>query len=93
MPLWRIFYVENMSLNAIRENKILAKISEFTVLILIMQYVHNVWSNIFFIRKQYRSRSAGFIGSNLIRIHSVIHPHNKSISKIKLSQWTGCNSN
>ena len=61
MPLWRIFYVENMSFNAIRENKILAKISEFTVLILIMQYVHNVWSNIFFIRKQYRSRSAGFI--------------------------------
>ena len=29
-----IFYVANMSFNAIRENKILAKISEFTVLIL-----------------------------------------------------------
>ena len=26
-----IFYVANMSFNAIRENKILAKISEFTV--------------------------------------------------------------
>ena len=31
MHLSRIFNVENMSFNAIRENKILAKISEFTV--------------------------------------------------------------
>ena len=29
----RIFYVANMSFNAIRENKILAKVSELTVLI------------------------------------------------------------
>ena len=28
------FYVANMSFNAIRENKILAKISEFTVLVI-----------------------------------------------------------
>ena len=35
MPLWRIFNAENMSSNAIRENKILVKISDFTVLILI----------------------------------------------------------
>ena len=32
--LFAIFYVANVSLNAIRENKILAKISEFTVSIL-----------------------------------------------------------
>ena len=31
MPLSRIFNVENMSFNAIRENKFNAKISEFTV--------------------------------------------------------------
>ena len=31
MPLSRIFNVANMSFNAIRGNKILAKISEFTV--------------------------------------------------------------
>ena len=31
MPNSRIFNVTNMSLNTIRENKILAKISEFTV--------------------------------------------------------------
>ena len=30
----RIFNVANMSFNAFRENKILAKISEFTVLVL-----------------------------------------------------------
>ena len=30
-----MFYVENMSFNAIRENKILAKISKFTVTTLI----------------------------------------------------------
>ena len=33
MPFSRIFNVANMSFNAIRKNKILAKISEFTVLI------------------------------------------------------------
>ena len=33
MPKSRISYVANMSFNTIRENKILAKISEFTVLI------------------------------------------------------------
>ena len=32
MPKSRIFTIANMSFNAIRENKILAKISEFTVL-------------------------------------------------------------
>ena len=32
MPKSRIFNVANMPLNAIRENKILVKISEFTVL-------------------------------------------------------------
>ena len=32
MPFSRIFIVANMSFNAIRENKILAKISEFTVI-------------------------------------------------------------
>ena len=31
MPLSRIFNIENMSFNALRENKILEKISEFTV--------------------------------------------------------------
>ena len=31
MPLSQNFNVANMSLNAIRENKILAKVSEFTV--------------------------------------------------------------
>ena len=31
MPLSRIFNVANVSFNAIRENKILAKISELTV--------------------------------------------------------------
>ena len=31
MPWLRFFNTENMSFNAIRENKILAKISEFTV--------------------------------------------------------------
>ena len=31
MPKSRIFNVANMSVNTIRENKILAKISEFTV--------------------------------------------------------------
>ena len=31
MPLSRIFNVENMSFNAVRENKILTKITEFTV--------------------------------------------------------------
>ena len=31
MPKLLIFNMENMSFNAIRENKILAKISEFTV--------------------------------------------------------------
>ena len=33
MPKLRIFNTENMSFNAIHENKILAKISEFTVII------------------------------------------------------------
>ena len=33
MPLWRNFIVTNMSSDAIRENKILAKISGFTVFI------------------------------------------------------------
>ena len=33
MPKLRISNTENMSFNAIRENKILAKISEFTVII------------------------------------------------------------
>ena len=31
MPLWRILIVANMNFNAIHENKILAKISEFIV--------------------------------------------------------------
>ena len=31
MPRLRFFYVTNVSFNSIRENKILAKISEFTV--------------------------------------------------------------
>ena len=31
MPLARIFNVKHMSFNVIRENKILAKVSEFTV--------------------------------------------------------------
>ena len=31
MPLLQVFHVANMSFNAFRENKILAKISEFTV--------------------------------------------------------------
>ena len=34
-----IFYVDNMSFNAIRENKILAKISQFTVLKSGLKYV------------------------------------------------------
>ena len=33
MPRSPIFNVANMSLNAIRENKMLAKISEFTVIL------------------------------------------------------------
>ena len=34
MPSPQIFKVTNMSFNTIRENKILAKISEFTVIII-----------------------------------------------------------
>ena len=39
MPKSRIFNVANMSFNAIRENKILAKISEFTSNLLICDYL------------------------------------------------------
>ena len=40
MPQSRFINVTNMSLNAIRENKILAKISEFTVLCLPSKMPH-----------------------------------------------------
>ena len=37
-------------------------------------------------RKQCRSRSAGFWGSQLIRIHTVSHQHNESILIVELYQ-------
>ena len=38
MPCSPLFYVANVSFNAIRENKILAKISEFTVVAFTLIY-------------------------------------------------------